>query len=353
MAKPMKASRRRPLLLFAAAGVATLLASLLFQQRAASSIQAAGAMPVSPMPTTATASAASAVVAAQTPASAAAAAGAAPALQVRGWQDAEVDGDIRVDAQGRVIADVALRQLFDYLLSANGQLDVAQMRARLRALAAARGLDAAQIAQVEALFDHYYDYAVALQALQPASNEPADLRAAVAERDRLRRDILGRDVAAAFFADTEALDVYAMQQSEIRRDPSLSEAQRRQQLDELRAQAPQAALDASEASRTMAELNAHTDELRRAGASDAQLQAYRQQRVGAEAAARLQDLDRQRAAWDLRMQALRSGRQQIVASVGLSADDKQREIDALIARDFSAPGEATRARALIGVAAAP
>ncbi|WP_428311915.1 lipase secretion chaperone [Hydrocarboniphaga sp.] len=341
---------KRPLLILLGAAVASLLALLLLQRHAVGGI--ATEAPVTMQPTANAPSAASPPAA--TAARAAASRDAQPLLQqVPGWQDADVDGDIRVDAQGRVIGDVALRQLFDYLLSANGQLDAAQMRAKLRALAAARGLNEAQIAQLETLFGHYYDYAVALQGLRPVSDDPGDLRAAMAQRDRLRRDMLGSEVAAGFFADTEALDAYAMQQMEIRRDPALSDAQRRQRLDELREQAPQAEIESSEASRTVAELAAHTDQLRRAGASEAQLQAYREQRVGVEAAARLQALDQQRAAWDQRMQSLRAQRSLIVASRGLSDQDKQREIDALIARDFTTPGEATRARALIGLTPAP
>jgi lipase chaperone LimK len=76
--------------------------------------------------------------------------------------------------------------------------------------------------------------------------------------------------------------------------------------------------------------------LRAAGAGDSQIAAVRAANLGAEAAARLADLDRARAAWDARLAQFRTARAALLADPALDDAERRRRVDALLERSFTA-----------------
>ena len=76
-------------------------------------------------------------------------------------------------------------------------------------------------------------------------------------------------------------------------------------------------------------------QLRAAGASDQEIAAARTAAFGADAAARLADLDRAHAAWDARLAQFRAARAAILADPALDDAERQRRIDALLAQSFT------------------
>jgi lipase chaperone LimK len=112
------------------------------------------------------------------------------------------DGDWGVDAQGQLKASRALRQRFDYYLSLIGEMPLADIQA-LVLQAAKQSLKEPALGQVMALWDRY------VQLQKHAWKHAIDLRqsatwsAALTERQIVRRQMLGADVAQAFYADEE------------------------------------------------------------------------------------------------------------------------------------------------------
>ena len=164
---------------------------------------------VSGEPATATARTTPAVQAAATtpvapePVLAAAQATEAPARQVpTSLQDTEADGGWRADARGHLIVERAVRRRFDYWLSAVGELQLAEISAQVMA-SARRDLPTFAVAQLEMLWTHYLDLQrhAWRRATQPA--DPSTWRAALEERQSVRRLLLGREAAEAFYADEE------------------------------------------------------------------------------------------------------------------------------------------------------
>jgi lipase chaperone LimK len=96
------------------------------------------------------------------------------------------------------------------------------------------------------------------------------------------------------------------------------------------------------------EMNRETA-LRAAGASDPQIAAARTAAFGAEAAARLAELDRAHAAWDARLAEFRAARAAVLADPQLDDAARRRRIDELLARAFS-PAERVRVEALDRIA---
>jgi lipase chaperone LimK len=115
----------------------------------------------------------------------------------------QLDGAWDVDAHGVLHPTLALRRRFDQLLTLAGEAKVdeisafigEQVRTQYGAAAAQAVLDAWQ--RYVTLQRHPFT-----DRIDPAN--PGSLQAALAERQRVRREILGFDLATAFFAADEA-----------------------------------------------------------------------------------------------------------------------------------------------------
>lgn len=119
-------------------------------------------------------------------------------------QGTVADGAWRVDAQGRLVVDRALRRRFDYWLTAVGEWSPEAIGARVLD-EARRDLPPQGLQELNALWQRY----VGLQghpwqrAVRPA--DPTSWRPALEERQQVRRQVLGAVAAAAFYGDEEQL----------------------------------------------------------------------------------------------------------------------------------------------------
>lgn len=115
----------------------------------------------------------------------------------------EPDGGWLLDEAGRLQPSIALRRRFDYYLSGVGEATLPELSALL-ATHARRDLAPGPAAEVLALWDRY----LALQQYRFQHSVRMDDRAtwpvALAERQQVRRQMLGVAWAAAFYADEEA-----------------------------------------------------------------------------------------------------------------------------------------------------
>lgn len=127
---------------------------------------------------------------------------AAPAALPPSLQGTQADGDWRVDGQGHLVVDRALRRRLDYWLSTVGEWAPEVIGSRMLA-AAQRDLPPAAVQELQALWGRY----LALQrhpwqrVVLPA--DPATWRPALEERQSVRRTQLGRAAADAFYGDEE------------------------------------------------------------------------------------------------------------------------------------------------------
>lgn len=119
-------------------------------------------------------------------------------------QGTEADGAWRADAQGRLVVDRALRRRLDYALSALGEQTAEAIGAQWLAVAQ-RELPSGAFQELQALWQRY------LQLQQHPWQRvvlPADTRSwrpALEERQSVRRLLLGRAAADAFYGDEERL----------------------------------------------------------------------------------------------------------------------------------------------------
>lgn len=262
-----------------------------------------------------------------------------PALP-RSLQGTEIDGAVELDAQGQLRLTLDLRRLYDQVLSTAGELDLNGIRAllssRLDQLTTPAGKQ-----QALATFERYLRY---LQTVDANADRLSalDLKARLQALVDLRRQLLGEEMATAFFADEEAYQRYTLATQDLQQDTGLSAAEREARARELLVELPDSMRAPLLAQRQIeADLN---DGARIEASSSDASERYRQraERFGAEAAARMELLDRERAAWDTRVRAYQQERARLA---GLSAEARAAALDAWLSQHFD-EAEQRRIRSL-------
>lgn len=264
----------------------------------------------------------------------------------------QVDGSFRLDAAGNLLVSEDIRRIFDYFLSTQGEEPLASSVQRLRGYITEQ-LDAPAESQALALLDQYLDYKRQLVQLErdlPLLADLPALRQREAAVQALRARIFNSEVHQAFFASEEAYNTFTLQRLTIQRDSKLDPAAKAAAIDQLRNTLPEA-LQAAVASQLQAELRAQVSALQASGAGPEQIRQLRQQLVGAEATARLENLDQQRLQWQQRLQVYLRETAGIEANQGLSASDKAAAISRMQEEGFS-PQERLRLKAAAELAAA-
>lgn len=248
----------------------------------------------------------------------------------------QVDGDLRVDAQGRFVPGPEALLLFDYFLSATGEEPDERIRARIVAEIRQR-LAPAAAREAEALLDRYDAYRAA------AADLFADTELARADDERrfqrireLRREVFGAELAAALFDADEEVTRIDLERRRVATQPGLDPAARARRLADLEEQLPESVRAARREAMAALELRAAEESLRAAGAGPGAIAAERERRVGREAADRLAALDERRAAWNERAGAYRRERDALRAR-GLSDEAYAEALEALRAARFTAP----------------
>ncbi len=264
-----------------------------------------------------------------------------PAALPASLEGTDADGAVHADAAGHLVIDLEIRRLFDHFLAATGEEPIATLRVRIIAVLRAR-LPATAAAEGIELLDRYLAYRDAARRLAPVSPDPA---AGLAQVHDLRSAMFSPAVVQAWFADEEAATYAALARRDVVLDTRLSAAERDRRLAELEARTPAAVREARAAALAPLDQLARETAMRATGASDAQIAAVRTAALGADAAARLSELDKAHAAWDARLAQFRAARASLLAELRLDDTERRRRIDELLARSFS-PSERIRVEAL-------
>ncbi len=257
-----------------------------------------------------------------------------------------VDGAARRGADGRLLHDLALRQLFEYFLSLTGEFAPADIR-RLLALHLEADGDVALAADALAAFDRYLGLRRELGALPPAG----DLRERLETMEALQRDWFGADAEAMFGADN-AHTRYTLDRLDILRDASLEESERARRLADLDARRPPADRAAEQASLSAILAEEQTRQLVGSNADAADRQAERSALWGDEAAERLAALDQAREVWDQRLADYAAARARLLGDTSLTEAARQRALNDLLERNFHGP-DRVRVESLQAIGALP
>lgn len=260
-------------------------------------------------------------------------------------QGTEVDGALVADASGHFQPGPEALRLFDYFLSARGEEGAATIRARIEAQIAERLPPSARDEALR-LYDTYLLYLDEASRLVSEGTAVDDMEQRFQELRELRRQVFGSATARALFEEAEQIEEVALERRRIMSDPDLNDRERIQRLAELQNRLPEDVRRAEAEAYAPLRLAREEDRLREQGASEAEIRALREQMVGEDAAQRLEDLDRDRAAWSERMAAYRKERDEVLYSVRNAPEEaKVRFLRRVRERHFE-PHERPRVEAL-------
>jgi lipase chaperone LimK len=250
-------------------------------------------------------------------------------LEQSSLRGAEVDGAIVFGSNGDVSVDMGLRRLFDYYLSLVGERDISQIRQLLTAHVSSRyGAD--NVGSVLAYFDRYTKY---LKALSDSKlGALSDPQQRLDNAKALRRSILGLSMAMAFFGEEEALAELTLKRLAVAGDQALSPAERTRRLAELDASSGYTARAEAGIVSMVAEQERRFDQMK---LTDLQRAREREALWGKDAAVRLEQLDRENAQWESRVERYLAARARIDANTGMSSAARAQAIATLRAQQFN------------------
>ena len=213
------------------------------------------------------------------------------------WRGTVPDGALREDEHGNLIVSEEVRRRFDYFLSALGEEELNVLRSRVAAhLQAALSATAAR--QAWALFERYIGYRSALRELDEHDGSVAGMRQSLEERRALRRPVVQRHHPRGVFRVSRPLRGLCL--AAPRTVGGRAPRPGRETGPSGCAGGGPAGGHARDGARVAAALGGG-----RGGAAitrtgrprRARVYQYREQRLGAEAAERLGELDRRREEW--------------------------------------------------------
>ncbi len=264
-----------------------------------------------------------------------------PAHSLRGT---EVDGALRVGPEGDLLLGPEILRLFDYFLTAEGEESDEVIRARILAAIRERAGGPAAL-QAAALLDKYLAYRKDAKNLDLSPERASDPEARLEAIRALRRKHFGAEAADAIFGDEEAEGLAAIAESRVAKDLALSPEERQAKLAALEDELPEGVREARAEALLPVRARAEESAMREEGATDEQIRAHRVETFGEEAADRLAELDKQRAAFKERVEAFRKERSRLAKS---AQDDGAFRVaeTALLERSFDET-ERLRVRAIL------
>lgn len=243
------------------------------------------------------------------------------------------DGEIERDAQGQLRPTLGLRRLFDYFLSAMGEVDLPAIRAMLRTHVQAQQ-PSSVVDAVLALFDRYVDYQRA-RALPAAATDTA---AQFAADKALRRQFFDADTALAFFGEEETYTEFTLTRLAAQRDTSLSESERVLIIEDAMAALTPAQRASMRESSDVLQAEAQSQQFEAQGIDADARFAARSAQYGQTAAHNLALLDQQRMQWNQQLATYQTARDAIRANERWSAAEREQQLDALRRRSFDEAG---------------
>ena len=254
----------------------------------------------------------------------------------------EADGALVIDGAGRFVPTPSALRLFDYFLSALREAPLERILAQIDA-AIAELPESAQ-ADARALLEAHLTYREAARGLHAEGLGDDDLEIRQQRLRELRREIFGGETAARLFDEEERMARVALELRRIERDPDLAPEEKAARRAVAEEELPANVRAARRRARAPAELARREAALRQEGATAGEIRALREERVGPEAADRLEALDARRAAWDGRVEAYRLERD-LVLEAPATGGDRAGALERLRRERFAGP-ELQRIRAL-------
>jgi lipase chaperone LimK len=258
-----------------------------------------------------------------------------PVATVQAHVDVQPDGQLAATSRGALRINLALRERFDYHLTTRAQRDSQQLLKQLKH-DLARHLPPRAQQQALSLFGRYRGYCAALAELRPLGEE-ADIAARLQLARQLRADYFSPVEIAAWFGEADRYDFYSLARRTLLAGPATDRQALQLRLVTVEGMLPIESRRLRQASLHHLNVMRSEQTLRQNGAGSQEIDRWRQQHLGAPAAMRLAQLDREQQDWQQRLSRYQQARRVLSATIGVASAGYQVQLDALRASMFSPP----------------
>ncbi|KPA19673.1 lipase chaperone [Candidatus Magnetomorum sp. HK-1] len=252
----------------------------------------------------------------------------------------DIDGELLLDANGKLIINNGLRNLFEYFISAKSEEPLDIILGRIREYIKFQIPDE-PAQQAIAILDSYVSYKNKLEEVESPEGLQGEklgtlesVKDALANRMLLRRQFMSPDVVQAFFGDEEKYDQFNLQLIDIKQNSVLTPEAKEQQIIEIEAMLPESVREMRQEERINEKLNQQISEMRKQGKTDEDIYELRKNELGKEKADRWQELDKKRKVWDNKVDSYMKQRESIVSDPNLTDQEKNLAVDRLKFESF-------------------
>lgn len=230
--------------------------------------------------------------------------------QLQTFRGAAVDGALRTDHRGNLVIDMQLRHWIDFHLTAMGEISLAEIKLVMQQQI--RELPQPGQQQALDLLNAYMGYLAALddyeleEARRLVEPQVSDVEARFRWQQRLRRQWLEPLVVEAFFAGEESIDEYTLAAQRLRKDGASAE-----ELTALEATLPEPIREMRAESRQVISMAENESSMKEQGATTEEIQQWRVQEYGVEAAERLAQMDSRQSEWQQRLRGYQRYQQEL------------------------------------------
>lgn len=230
--------------------------------------------------------------------------------ELQTFKGAVVDGALRTDHRGNLVIDMQLRHWIDFHLTAMGEISLAEIKLVMQQQM--RELPQPGQQQALDLLDAYMGYLAALddyefeEVRRLVEPQASDVEARFRWQQRLRREWLEPLVVEAFFAGEESIDEYTLAAQRLRKDGASAE-----ELAALETTLPEPIREMRAQSRQVISMGENESSMKEQGASTEEIQQWRIQEYGVEAAERLAKMDKRQSQWQQRLRGYQRYQQEL------------------------------------------
>lgn len=186
------------------------------------------------------------------------------------WTDTQIDGELKADADGNLIINLATRDYLDYMFSAVGDLPAEQVLALIEKQARQQ-LPPEAVSQLLELIDDYLAFqesvvALTSQRLKPASEQDRayyleTLDHTFEQLKLLRRTHMSADAVEGFFELEEAYSDFTLGSMQLQMRSDLTSAEKQIAAEDLRQQLPETLSDSMDRKRRQQQRHRQTQQV--------------------------------------------------------------------------------------------
>lgn len=249
--------------------------------------------------------------------------------------------ELPFDEQGQLIIDEKVKQLIEFFLLAKDVEGLDQAIARLYEYLDMT-LPSPANEQARELASNYLDYKEQLNTKQFSDNTNlsddanlADIKQALNDRKKLRRELLGEENSVAIFGYEERYEDFSFRRLEINANQELSKAEKDQLIAQAEQNLPEKLASKVRYQRESKNLESKIAELKQSTGNETEIFNLRKDFYGEKVAERLAYLEDQSPAWQQRVNDFYMEQQAIQNDNSLNIEQKKQQIKLLKNQSFT------------------